>query len=107
MEDETFNEKASQTDVINVEMQTDYIESDVFVKWGRNGQFPLPPGTAKLMYGGSFNLEVFPLDYPVMTSPATWVLHPVWGLGKHQDDDGEHFYYRLDGKEIHAGGKKK
>ena len=76
------------------------------MKWGGKGQISLPAGTVILKYEGSFNLDVFPLDYPVMSSPATWVLHPVWGLGKLEDDDGEHFYYRFNGNEIHTGGKK-
>ena len=58
----------------------------------KHGQIPLPPGTAILKYEGGFNLNVCPLDYPVMSYPAAWVLHPIWGLGKPEDDDGEHYF---------------
>ena len=77
------------------------------MKWWGKGQTPLPPDTVILKNEGSFNLDVFPLDYPVLWSPATWVLHPIWRLGKLEDDDGEHFYYRFDGNEIHTGERRK
>ena len=88
-------------------VKPDCIESHVTVKWGKSGKIPLPPGTVILKYKGGFNLDVFPLDYPVMSSPATWVLHPIRGLGKHEDEDFEHYFYRFDGNEVHTGGKKK
>ena len=110
LEVETTNEKASQTEVKNVkeaEVQTESVKSNVAVKWGKSGQFPLPHGTTILKYDGGFNLDDYPIDYPVMSPPATWVLHPIWGLGKIEDDDDEHYFYRFKGNEVHTGGKKK
>ena len=76
--------------------------------WGQRGQFTLPPGTVVLKYKAEVGsmLKSTPLDYPVMSPPATRVLHPLWALGRYPDQDEEHIYYRFDGNEVHTGGKK-
>ena len=77
------------------EVQTDGIKSNVTVKWDKSGQFPLPPGTVILKNEGGFNLDTIPLVYPVMSPPATWVMHPICGLGKTEGDDGEHSLHKF------------
>ena len=38
-----------------------------------------------------------------LTPPATCVLHPLWGLGRYEDEDEKHIYYRFDGNEVNSG----
>ena len=78
------------------------------MKWGENNFLTLPPGTVVLRYeAGSYEeskVKQFPLDYPVMSSPAPMVFHPVWGLGKYIDNDDEHIFYKFNDDEEHTGG---
>ena len=57
-----------------------------------------------------------PVNYPAMSSPAPWLYHPLWGLGKLKDegfnipdeeDDDVYISYRFDENEVHTGGKRK
>ena len=103
-------EKSSQTEDVNVkqvEAQTESIDTMVAVKWGQHGHLSLPSGTVVLKHQDKSTA----VDYPVMSSPVTWVFHPLWGLGKYDDketeDEDEHISYRFDGNEIHTGGMKK
>ena len=82
-------------------MQTGSCESSVTVKWDESELTP-PPGTVILIYK-SESLEV---DYPVMSTAAPWVFHPKWGIGKYEDEDEEHIFYRFNEIEVHTGGKK-
>ena len=110
LEDITVGEKASQNKAKTLkqaEAQTKGTESNLTVKWCKRGKIPLPPGTFILKHEGGFNLDDFPLDYPVMSPPATGVLHPICWLGKIEDDDDGHYFYRFNGKEVHSGEKKK
>ena len=52
-------------------------------------------------------VKELPLDYPVMSSPASLVFHPVWGLGEYLDNDKEHNLYMFKNNEEHTGGKMK
>ena len=103
---ESHKEKSSQTEIVfdkESEVQTDSSETSVAVKWGRSQEITLPPGTVVLKYDES-ELKEVPLDYPVMSSPATWVFHPLWGLGKFHDNDEEHIYYKFKGNGVHTEG---
>ena len=78
-----MKEKSLQTEDKNfkeVEGQTDSIDTTVTVKWGEQNHLPLPAGTVVLKYEVGSNVSSLPLDYPVMSSPAPLVFHPVWGL---------------------------
>ena len=94
-------------------MQTDFTDTttDVTVKWGEKDTLTLPPGTVVLRYEpGSYEetkVKELPLDYPVMSSPASLVFHPVWGLGEYLDNDKEHIFYMFKNNEEHTGGKMK
>ena len=72
-------------DVKQVEVQTESIDTTVTVKWGEHGHLPLTSGTVVLKYQD----KPMAVDYPVMSSPVTWVFHPLWGLGKYDDDENE------------------
>jgi hypothetical protein len=101
-------EKSSQTEVQvkHSEAQTESSDSPVIVKWGECGELVLPPGTVILRRKpGATGSE---LDYPVMSPPATWVFHPTWGLGKHDEEDEEHIFYRFKEDQVHThtGGRK-
>ena len=103
-------EKSSQTEDVNVkqvEAQTESIDTMVAVKWGQHGHLSLPSGTVVLKYQDKSTA----VDYPVMSSPVTWVFHPLWGHGKNDDketeDEDEHISYGFDVNEIHTGGMKK
>ena len=93
-------DKSSQTDYKNVkhsEVQTEPNEIPVSVKWGESGVTP-QPGTVVLIYKSE--------SLDVMCSAAPWVFHPKWGLGKYEEEDEEHIFYRFNEKEVHTGGKK-
>ena len=70
------------------EVQTDFTDTTtstgVTVKWGEKDTLTLPPGTVVLRYEpGSYEetkVKELPLDYPVMSSPASLVFHPVLGV---------------------------
>ena len=106
---QTFKDKSFQTEdllVKNSEVQTESSDTGVTVKRGKSDALTLPPGTVILRYKESTakRLEEVPLDYPVMSSPATMVYHPVWGLGEYLDSDEEHIFYKFKGNEVHTGG---
>ena len=94
----SHNEKLSQTEVTNKDskVQTDTTDTSVTVKWEKSGKLTLPPGTVVLRYEDS-DLKEIPLDYPVMSPPATLVYHPLWGLGKYCANDEEHIFYKFKG----------
>ena len=108
-DDISKEENSSQTEdvkVNEVEVQTDSSDTKVTVNWGEQGHLALPPGTVVLKYQD----KTMVVDYPVMSLPVTWVFHPLWGLGKYdedENDENEFIVYRFDGNEIHTGGKKK
>ena len=103
----TFEVKSVQTDdpkVMEYGMQTEYhkikeseVQTDftdtttgVTVKWGEKDSLTLPPGTVGLRYEPNSYEETKVIDYPVMSSPASLVFHPVWGLGEYLANDEEH-----------------
>ena len=104
-------EKSSQTEGLNVkkvEVQTDPMDTTVIVKWGEENHIPLPTGTVVLKIELGPEVTYVPINYPAMSSPAPWVHHPLWGLGKLEDDDDEEYIsYRFNDKKVHTGGKKK
>ena len=69
--------------------------------WGESESVTLSPGTVILKYEEP---KEYPLDCPVMSSPATRVYHPVWGLGEYLDDDKEHIFYKFNRNKVHTGG---
>ena len=93
--------------VKQVEVQTESIDTMVAVKWGEHGHLSLPSGTMVLKYKDKSTA----VDYPMMSSPVTWVFHPLWEIGKYDDketeDEDEYIAYRFDGNEVHTGGMKK
>ena len=64
------------------------------MKLGESDTLTLPPGTVVLKYEESKIKELL-IDYPVMSSPATFVYHHVWGLGQYLDNDEEHISYKF------------
>ena len=89
-------------------MQAETSATCVIVKWGNSQELTLPPGTVVLKYeeSDSKDLKEVPLDYPVMSSPATWVCHPLWGLGKYLENAEEHIFYKFKGNGFHTGGRR-
>ena len=103
---EAHEEKSSQTKIVIVKeagVQTETSDTGVAVKWGNSKEVTLPPGTVVLKYEEA-ELKEVPVDYPVMSSPATWVYHPFWGLGNYHENYEERFIYKFKGNGIHTGG---
>ena len=76
--------------VKKVELQTEPIETTLTVKQGDEYHLPLPTGTVVLKIELDPEVQYVPIKYPVMSSPAPWVYHPLWGLGKLEEEDEEY-----------------